>query len=137
MPQAIYELSVGGAIEARDLAEAMRNAEGAKEPRSLAITDRMERARERTKRTRDELLAFVAWASRNFPSHILKSERKQKSGYDTIVCVHAPTGQMAWKIGPSENTERFSHLDYAPNDHTDKHTQAERVKRVDALRKIT
>ncbi len=104
----------------------------AEERRVLSATERMERARDRTHAVRRETMAFVSLLCRMYPSHRCKAEREQKTNdYAIVVCVHTPAGQMAWKLTEDEH-KRFAKLPMQEND-WDRHTQAQRIERIDAL----
>lgn len=100
--------------------------------RSLSVFDRLERARERTTENREEILAVAALLSRMYPAHTCRAKRPNKrKSYDLVVCVHAPTGILAWKLNPEEE-HRFTNLP----EHGSACpivTRQQRIDRIDAL----
>lgn len=61
---------------------------------------------------RDHLVAFL---SRLYPAHFSEAT-DAKPGWQFVVCIHTPAGQLAWHIPDHELGELFWHLSEAPND---------------------
>jgi hypothetical protein len=76
-------------------------------------------------RERDQLVAFL---SKLFPAHLAFASDSEP-GWTCVVCVHTPSGQMAWHVADREIPELFTHLFVYPND-WDKHTTEEKYERL-------
>ena len=62
-----------------------------------------------------ERARLVAFLSTKYPSHLAEASDAEE-GFHHVVCVHAPTGQMAWHIADRDRDDFFQHLDVVEND---------------------
>lgn len=67
----------------------------------------------------------VAW-----PSHLCQ-KKTANYGHDFVLCIHLPTGQVAFSLIKKEH-EQFKHLKVTEND-WDGHTKEDRIKRLSEL----
>ena len=79
---------------------------------------------------RDQLVAAL---SKVFPAHISRhqGEGEWDEEWMNVVCVHLPTGQVAWHIRDAE-LPWFNHLERLPG-HYDGHTTEEKYARLALL----
>lgn len=77
---------------------------------------------------RDRLVAFL---SRLYPAHLAVATDAEP-GWNYVVCIHTPAGQMAWHVPDSEIADLFGHLVALPND-WDGHTTDEKYRRLERL----
>lgn len=77
---------------------------------------------------------LVAALSKLFPSHLMPHTGNEEwnEEWNTVVCIHLPTGQVTWHVKTSEINLYFSHLTMTAN-HWDGHDTEEKYRRVDNL----
>jgi hypothetical protein len=81
-------------------------------------------------RERDQLVAFL---SRVYPS-FLGPASDAEEGWNWIVYVDTPEGQLSWHVPDHELPEFFSHLNKRMVNAWDGHTTDEKYRRLTALR---
>jgi hypothetical protein len=99
-----------------------------------AENDELSRQKNAAYQERDNLVAAL---SKVFPSHLCRhpdSDTAWENDWRWIVCIHAPTGQLAWHIHDFEQP-LFSHLEVHEN-HWDGHSTEEKYRRLALLPRI-
>lgn len=78
---------------------------------------------------------LVAALNKQYPSHMCmhpEEDKEWESRWRTIICIHAPTGQLTWHIHDKER-KLFKHLKMRPS-HYDGHTTEEKYKRLKKIK---
>jgi len=77
---------------------------------------------------RDEVISAL---SKQFTAHLMRDESRMN--WKDLVCVHLPTGNVAWRISAESRRKHFAHLHEVAN-HFQRTTHAERTDRLLTLK---
>lgn len=85
-----------------------------------------QRHRDKAYDQRDEVISAL---SKQFESHLMPTS-VERVNWKWTVCIHLPTGQVAWNVSDESIAKYFSHLQRTHENHWDRHRQAQRTERL-------
>jgi len=81
---------------------------------TLTATEKMERAREMTKRMATRELLYAGVFARLWPSYLAEAKPANDS-YPAVLCVESPAGRLTWRVSSEEMPYFEEWLQSTPN----------------------
>lgn len=81
---------------------------------TLTATEKMDRAREMTKRMAARELLYAAVFARLWPASLVES-KPENEDYPYVLCVESPCGRLTWRISSEEQDYFTERLTSQPN----------------------
>ena len=82
---------------------------------SKPATVQRDEARNNRHRWIEQTILMVRILSFHYPSHLMRKRRGYQDAWNWLVCIHVPTGPIAWMLTPDEEA-MFEHLPRDPID---------------------